>query len=77
MGAPIVTTNYDDLLEQSLGLASVDWCDPPAMQQALVGTDRAVVHLHGYWRRPSRWFCACVHTRYCWALCVHRRCSGR
>ena len=21
------------------------------MQQALVGTDRAVVHLHGYWRR--------------------------
>ncbi len=52
LGVPIATTNYDGLLEQVSGWERVTWRDGAAMQRALQGDERAVVHLHGHWRSP-------------------------
>ena len=55
LGAPILTTNYDTLLEQALDLVPAVWTDPGDMQRALSqGTDlRYVGHLHGVWNQPD------------------------
>jgi tetratricopeptide (TPR) repeat protein len=52
LGVPVATTNYDDLIERaSPGWERVTWLDGGgAMQPALQGDERAVVHLHGHWR---------------------------
>ena len=53
LNTPILTTNYDTLLERSLGRSSADWMDPEAMRQCfLMGTD-AIGHLHGVWTKPD------------------------
>jgi tetratricopeptide (TPR) repeat protein len=52
LGAPVATTNYDGLIEQASGWERVTWLDGSAVQRALQGDDRAVVHLHGHWRTP-------------------------
>jgi formylglycine-generating enzyme required for sulfatase activity len=56
MGVPIVTTNYDGLLEATAPgtrAKAVTWLDPAACVKALRGEDAAVVHLHGSWERPE------------------------
>jgi tetratricopeptide (TPR) repeat protein len=48
---PLVTTNYDDLLERRSGLPAVTWRDGAAsILPVLRGDDRAILHLHGYWK---------------------------
>lgn len=49
---PILTTNYDTLLE-GRARTSVDWTDPSQMQAVLAGNSNGIGHLHGIWRRPD------------------------
>ncbi|MEN2742716.1 SIR2 family protein [Microbacterium sp. X-17] len=49
---PILTTNYDTLLEGH-DRASADWTDSSQMQAVLAGNSNAIGHLHGIWRRPE------------------------
>ncbi len=53
LGVPLLTTNYDDLLEAATGLRALDWKDTADVERVLRGEDRAIVHLHGYWRRSE------------------------
>ncbi len=53
LGSPIVTTNYDDFLEQVTGLDPVTWRDGPRAHLVLRGDERGIVHLHGHWRDPE------------------------
>lgn len=50
LDAPIVSTNYDSLLEEVTGLPAVTWQEPSHVHSSLQGIDKAVIHLHGYWR---------------------------
>lgn len=50
---PIVTTNYDTLIEQVGHLEPVTWRDPVRVLRILRGDERGVIHLHGYWRDPT------------------------
>lgn len=49
LGAPILTTNYDDLIERALGLPSASWHQPSDMRRALLKQRPGVGHLHGVW----------------------------
>lgn len=53
LGVPLVTTNYDDLIEQVTGMDHVTWQDGSRIQVVLRGEEPSVVHLHGYWREPA------------------------
>jgi formylglycine-generating enzyme required for sulfatase activity len=52
LGTPIMTTNYDGLLESEIGgdrLEAVTWRRPDKVVDVLTGRRRGIVHLHGYW----------------------------
>jgi hypothetical protein len=49
LDAPLFTTNYDTLLEKSLGRSSATWLDPDAMLKILNAKVNDVGHLHGIW----------------------------
>jgi hypothetical protein len=53
LGAPILTTNYDTLIEQIGDRASVDWTNQNALQALLNRDNNCVGHLHGVWSNPS------------------------
>jgi hypothetical protein len=53
LNVPIVTTNYDNLLEQVTGLDHVTWQDTSDCQMVLSGRLRSIVHLHGYYSQPE------------------------
>lgn len=50
---PIVTTNYDDLLERVSGREPVTWQDAGQFQRVLLGQSNEIAHLHGHWRRAE------------------------
>jgi hypothetical protein len=50
---PIITTNYDQLLEDATGRRPVTWEEPNIVQRVLRREDDAVVHLHGFWSRAE------------------------
>lgn len=50
---PIVTTNYDGLLEAAIGLPTVTWRDSARVEKALRRDENAVVHIHGFFREPD------------------------
>jgi len=50
---PLITTNYDDLIEDVTGLPSVTWREPRRVEKILRNDEKAVVHLHGHWRAPG------------------------
>lgn len=52
VGCPILTTNYDLLLENALSLPAVVWDDHEAVRDVLRG-EPGVAHLHGMWKRPE------------------------
>lgn len=52
LGSPILTTNYDGLIEDVAGLPPVTWRDENELVRVLRGDSQAVVHLHGYWEDP-------------------------
>ena len=49
LDAPLLTTNYDDLIETVTGLKYVTWKDASHMSRIVRGEDRRVLHLHGHW----------------------------
>lgn len=49
LGAPILTTNYDTLLERALGRSSTSWVNPSEMRRILVERTETIGHLHGVW----------------------------
>jgi hypothetical protein len=53
LGVPLLTLNYDDLLEEITGRPPVTWQQPPTMRQVAVGEKQGIIHLHGQWREPS------------------------
>ncbi len=49
LGAPILTTNYDDLAERILGRGSASWGKPDEMLRTLREPGGKIGHLHGVW----------------------------
>ena len=50
---PLATTNYDELLEGATGLEATTWQRPSVFQRVVRGDERAILHLHGFWRKPE------------------------
>ncbi|EYF02638.1 SIR2 family NAD-dependent protein deacylase [Chondromyces apiculatus] len=53
LGIPLLTTNYDDILEEATGLPPITWRDAPQVEHVLRGQGGAILHLHGHWRQPE------------------------
>jgi hypothetical protein len=53
LGLPLLTTNYDGVLEQATGLQRLTWKEGPFVEQVLRGERKAVVHLHGHFMQPD------------------------
>lgn len=53
LGAPIATTNYDDLLTRSRGLTHVPWTETAAAHEIVRGDRTGVLHLHGCFDHPE------------------------
>jgi len=53
LGVPIVTTNYDSLIERVTGLEPVTWRGGPRIERLLRGDEPGVLHLHGHWEDPE------------------------
>lgn len=49
LNAPILTTNYDDLIERALGRSSATWRLPSEMRRVIRMESSAIGHLHGVW----------------------------
>lgn len=49
---PLLTTNYDTLLETPIRGSAV-WTRPSDIQAVLAGTSSAIGHLHGLWSEPD------------------------
>lgn len=50
---PILTTNYDTLLDNTCARGTASWTDPKALQEVLLATTNHVGHLHGVWNNPA------------------------
>ncbi|TCO43614.1 SIR2-like protein [Kribbella antiqua] len=50
--APIVTTNYDNLISDVSGRDPVTWLDNAPFRAALHGSSNDIAHLHGHWKKP-------------------------
>lgn len=50
---PVLTTNYDSLLESVGGRKSVDWTDLRGFQEVVTRSSDAIGHLHGLWSNPK------------------------
>jgi hypothetical protein len=53
LNVPIITTNYDGLIEDETGLKPVTWRDTNKVEQVLRGDFPGVLHIHGYWDDPT------------------------
>jgi len=53
LGIPIVTTNYDDLIEKVTGLKGVTWRESRVVDRVMHGNESRVLHLHGHWDDPD------------------------
>jgi formylglycine-generating enzyme required for sulfatase activity len=56
MGAPLVTTNYDDILrtrDNGRTVPAVTWMRPDQWVDVLTGRQEGVLYLHGWWGDPG------------------------
>jgi len=53
LDTPLVTTNYDDLIEKVTKLKHVTWKDARNAARVVRDEDRRVLHLHGHWDEPE------------------------
>lgn len=53
LGAPVATTNYDDLIEKVGGRRAISWTDEADVLRVIRGEDDGVLHLHGHWSKPE------------------------
>jgi len=52
LGCPIVTTNYDGLLDRT-GLSAVTWQQASHVDRIIRGEDKGTIHLHGRFDEPD------------------------
>ena len=50
---PLITTNYDTLIEDVTHRKSITWKDRAALDSVFRGDDESIVHIHGVWNRPD------------------------
>jgi hypothetical protein len=50
---PLLTLNYDEILESVLERKAASWTDPAIAQQVIQRGRNDVLHLHGYWDDPE------------------------
>lgn len=50
---PILTTNYDTLLEAHTGYDCLDESNEAAIHRVIRSQNLGIVHLHGHWKRPG------------------------
>ncbi|KQM59274.1 MULTISPECIES: SIR2 family NAD-dependent protein deacylase [unclassified Agreia] len=53
LGAPVLTTNYDTLIESVGDRTSVDWTEQFGLQSLLNRDSNSIGHLHGVWSKPE------------------------
>lgn len=53
LNLPIVTTNYDDLIEKATSLKQATWRDHCTVSRFIRGDGQHVLHLHGFWEEPE------------------------
>ena len=53
LGIPIVTTNYDNILEEITGLEPVTWMDVAECVEVFRGDRAAIIHIHGHFEKPE------------------------
>jgi class 3 adenylate cyclase len=53
INAPIVTTNYDDILCNATGLRPITWREPTKFQRFVKSENNGILHLHGHWEDPE------------------------
>lgn len=53
LGLPILTTNYDHVIEEVTGLPAVTFDEPDEVLEVLRGKKPGVVHLHGSYKKPE------------------------
>ena len=53
LDAPLLTTNYDSLIERVTGLRHTTWHRQNDAIRAIRGEDRRVLHLHGFWEESE------------------------
>lgn len=53
LNVPILTTNYDTLIETALGVDGVSWDDAESMRDVFKHEVPKILHLHGIWNRPD------------------------
>jgi hypothetical protein len=53
LNVPILTTNYDSLVEHITGLRPVTWKDRRRAESVATGRSDGVLHLHGHWEQPE------------------------
>ncbi|WP_217376155.1 SIR2 family protein [Paenarthrobacter ureafaciens] len=53
LGSPILTTNYDSLLERAAGRETASWENNAEIQKILANNSTKIGHLHGYWEEPE------------------------
>jgi len=53
LGAPIATTNYDNLIEDVTGLPRVTWQQEAEAERVMRRDGPGVLHLPGHWRDPA------------------------
>ena len=52
-GLPILTTNYDDVLETVTGRTPITFRQPERYQAELAQPGQHIVHIHGHWAEPD------------------------
>lgn len=53
LNAPLLTTNYDSLLELRANLQPLTWRDQRNVERLFAGDRAGVLHLHGHWSEPE------------------------
>lgn len=53
LNLPIITTNYDDIIEQASRREPVSYTDHDASVAVVDGDRNGVLHLHGHWREHA------------------------
>lgn len=53
LGLPVVTANYDGLLEDVTGCRPITWKDPASIERVLSGYDPGIIHIRGHFRQPK------------------------